>query len=176
MRNHTLKVFDIWLELLCYLMVQSFFRGIKGILTFRLAVRSGDEFNWPSVVLACSWEREMIEREGWRGRRSLYLHSFRDDSGGQSELWVLLAASQYCQSGLLQEALAGDRFENHSSITVGIWHSSMEYPWWLLSRKFEKTCCVWSHLTTSSFTDDPSYLIDLNCWAQTCQSKLYINY
>lgn len=67
----------------------------------------------------------MIEREGWRGRRSLYLPSFRDDSGGQSELWVLLAASQYCESGLLQDALAGDHFENHSSITVGTWHSSM---------------------------------------------------
>lgn len=60
----------------------------------------------------------MIEREGWRGRRSLYLHSFRDDSGGQSELWVLLAASQYCQSRLLKDALAGDHFENHSSLQL----------------------------------------------------------
>ena len=68
----------------------------------------------------------MIEREGWRGRRSLYLHSLRDDSGGQSELWDLLAASKYCQSGLLQNASAGDGFENHSSITDGTWHSSLD--------------------------------------------------
>lgn len=54
MRNCTLKVFDIWLEFLCYLIVQSFFGGVEGILTLHLAVRSGDEFNWPSVVLACS--------------------------------------------------------------------------------------------------------------------------
>lgn len=125
MRNCTLKVFDIWLEFLCYLIVQSFFGGVEGILTFHLAVRSGDEFNWPSVVLACSWEREMIEREGWRGRRSLYLPSLRDDSGGPSELWDLLAASKYCQSGLLQNASAGDGFENRSSITDGTWYSSM---------------------------------------------------
>lgn len=39
----------------------------------------------------------------------------------------------YCMKSVLPEwitaeALAGDHFENHSSITVGIWHSSMECP------------------------------------------------
>lgn len=53
MRNCILKVFDIWLEL-CYLIVENFFREVEGILVFHLAVRSGDEFSWPSVVLACS--------------------------------------------------------------------------------------------------------------------------
>lgn len=48
MRNCTLKVFDIWLELLCYLIVKSFFRGVEGILTVPEAVRPGDEFGWPS--------------------------------------------------------------------------------------------------------------------------------
>lgn len=53
MRNCTLRVFSVWLELLYYLSVRSFFRGVEGIFRFYSAVRSGDEFNWPSVVLAC---------------------------------------------------------------------------------------------------------------------------
>lgn len=48
----------------------------------------------------------------------------RDDSGRQPELCDLLAASKYCLSGLLQNALAGDGFENHSSITDGAWYGS----------------------------------------------------
>lgn len=74
-------------------------------------------------MLACSWERWLRGRK-WRGGRSLYSHSLRSDSGGQSELWDLLAASKYCLSRLLQNALAGDGFENHSSITDGTQYSS----------------------------------------------------
>lgn len=52
-RNCTLKGFDIWLELLCYLIVKSFLGGVEG-LTVPEAVRAGDEFGWPSEGLACS--------------------------------------------------------------------------------------------------------------------------
>lgn len=54
-------------------------------------------------------------------RRSLYLQSLWDGSGGQSKLWELLAASKYRLSRLLQNALAGDGFKNHSSITGMTW-------------------------------------------------------
>lgn len=52
MRNCTLKVFDIWLELLCYLIVKSFFGGVEAILTVPEAVRlemnlAGLQKGWP---------------------------------------------------------------------------------------------------------------------------------
>lgn len=55
------------------------------------------------------------------GKKQSSLTSLWDDSGGQSELWVLLAASKYCPGRLLQNALAGDGFENHSSIAERTW-------------------------------------------------------
>lgn len=72
MRNCILKEFDIWLEL-WYSIVENFFREVEGILAFHLAVRSGDEFSWPSVVPACSWKREMSEQEEVAGKKQSLL-------------------------------------------------------------------------------------------------------
>lgn len=55
------------------LFVENFFREVEGILAFDLAVGSGDEFSWPSVVLACSWKREMSEQEEAAGKKKSLL-------------------------------------------------------------------------------------------------------
>lgn len=65
MRNRTLKVLDIWLEL-CYLMV-GFFGGVEGILTFHLAVRLAMSLTGLAGLFLRN--RESRERR-WSGERS----------------------------------------------------------------------------------------------------------
>jgi hypothetical protein len=60
---------------------------------------------------------EMIEGKEVEKRKKSLLMLLEGWFRYQSELWDLLVANKYGVSGVLQNALVRDSFENHSSIT-----------------------------------------------------------